>query len=111
MRTVLMCLLAAMSLALGACIVNEAGDDDATEPDPGGDGDGDGDADCVDRAGRWEVEGNCGADLCTFSQATCVITQVSCTSGGRSTDGAIDGNDFEYVGESGGGESARCQGS
>lgn len=75
-----------------------------------GDGGGDGADACETLAGTWEIAGTCGPDVCTITQSGCAITQVSCTSGARSTSGDIDGDDYRYTGTSGGGVAATCSG-
>jgi hypothetical protein len=107
------------TLALAACGGDDtSGDDtsgDDTADDTGDDTSGDDTGDdstpaCGDLAGTWEMGGTCGDDECTITQSGCGITAVNCTSGAQSTSGSLDGNDFDYVGTSGGGIPATCSG-
>jgi hypothetical protein len=97
-------LLAVCLLASSACVNNGSpdGDDDGdgTTPTPA----------CAALAGSWVISGVCGADLCSISQTGCTLTQVSCTSGSHSTSGTVNGSQFMYTGESGGGADATCSG-
>lgn len=65
---------------------------------------------CADVHGTWGIEGTCGADFCTFTQAGCAITAVECNSGAHSTSGTLDGNHFTYDGVSNTGVPATCMG-
>jgi hypothetical protein len=65
---------------------------------------------CVNLAGTWVITGVCGGDVCAISQTGCAITELTCTSGAHSTSGSIFGEKFQYVGESGAGIAATCNG-
>ena len=99
-------LILSIAIALPGC--NNSSGDDSSGDDSSGD---DSSSDCADLRGSWEIDGTCGDDVCTISQAGCAITQVNCVSGARSTSGDIDGNHFSYTGTSGAGLPATCSGS
>jgi hypothetical protein len=106
-----------LSLAIAACGGSGDGDDDPPGDDTSGDPDarpgGTPDAPpaaCATISGSWGISGSCGADLCTFTQAGCAITQVDCTSGAHSTSGSLTGNSFTYTGVSGDDIPATCDG-
>ena len=84
-------------LALLACTNNANGPGN----DPGN---------CAHLAGHWTTSGTCGSDSCEIAQAGCSITQVTCTSGARSTSGEIDGDSFTYRGTGGTGAPSTCSG-
>jgi hypothetical protein len=88
-----------LAISLPACGGGGGGGDD--EPDA---------PNCANISGDWGITGACGADICTFTQSGCSITQLSCDSGAFSTSGSLDGNSFTYTGESGAGVPATCDG-
>jgi hypothetical protein len=102
-----------LSLAIAACGGSGDGDDDPPGDDTSGDPDArppDGMQACATISGSWGISGSCGADLCTFTQAGCAITQVDCTSGAHSTSGSLTANAFTYTGVSGDDIPATCNG-
>lgn len=84
-------------LTLLACTTNNNGPADDT-------------ASCADLAAHWTTSGTCGGDSCDIAQTGCSITQVTCTSGARSTSGEIDGDHFTYRGIGATGAPATCSG-
>jgi hypothetical protein len=64
---------------------------------------------CGNIAGRWGIQGSCGADICDITQTGC-STALNCGGGAASYTGSITGNNFTYSGTAGGGTPATCNG-